>query len=380
MKTYPSVLFPSKPRHEAGAIRYGESGYDFLDRMGKPGSAERREQANRMFSRYPEGPAKHALWKQIIADRPSAFEEFLFELRVHEQLLESGVVVDAIEPKVSVGRSPDFLCSLNGVRFYVEVVTVHDTPRHKRELRKLANDLCHLRKSRCSAALTVLEYSDAENQALNEVLIRKELGKAIHLNNNVETFHVDIIRPGWHLQFKIHRRPKTADYFVRETSYGAMCLDTRERLVESLREKSSRYGELAYPLVLFANIQGDGLPHLGEGLEAIFGSTSYVVAIGEDGMPDFEHGTLVRQPDGVFHLSSKTELLNSVVLFEGASCLGEAPHVRFVNPNCAAALPGLLPQCPTLKVLPASGQIVAEQFLGHELAPEHRWFHELIRP
>lgn len=56
---YPKNLFDLEKRREGvGAILYGESGYEFLDRMAKDSSDERRARANQLFSAYPEGDAK----------------------------------------------------------------------------------------------------------------------------------------------------------------------------------------------------------------------------------------------------------------------------------------------------------------------------------
>jgi hypothetical protein len=380
-QNYPSKLFEVKDRTDTGAIRYNESGYSFLDRIAKPGAAERRERVNQLFSAYPEGLAKQKLWSQIIARRSAAYNEFLFELVAYEYLTDAGVTVEAIEPTTESGASPDFLCSANGQFFFVEVVTIHDTPFHLKELNNLCCDLQHLTRkkgtARWTARLIVKQHSDKNRLDPNSV--RSELSDKIHLYQATPTCYVEILRPGWSLAFDMRKTRDIQERFIRSTDFAVRRVKTRDKLVTSLKKKAKKYGDLPHPLIIFANIRGSGFSNLEFAMEAMYDQVAYYL-LGPVGHPAALKGKWVRQEDSICYSSSKTENLDSVIIFDGAgsSPKGVAPSLRLVNPF-GPSLGGIFSETPTLTVESTSGRIIATQATGHEMPSSERWFHKLLQ-
>jgi hypothetical protein len=205
---YPADLFSQKPRHGAGLILQGESKYKYLDRVDRPGAQERRDRANYLFRLYPGGEAKRKLWRQISAPRPNAFDEFLFEIIVHEYLLKAGVQVEAIEPTLAgTSATPDFLCNKSGLRFLVEAVTVHDAPQHRREIDKLRKELRRLSGQGWAADLRIEEFPDADCNALDVLSVRRGIRAQMHRNARLQWFTCSFELGRWRLTKTRARMP-----------------------------------------------------------------------------------------------------------------------------------------------------------------------------
>ena len=375
---YPQLLFTPKTRTDPGVLRVGESGYSFLDRVIKDGSDERRAQANALFEQYPEGDAKYKLWRQISSKDETAFDEMFFELVTYAHLKKSGISIENIEPTVLNGKAPDFLCSFAGQKFYVEVVTVHDLPMHKRCLARLQGELQHLLKYRYIGALKVKRHSD--NVRLNEQEVKRQLKHLINKHRSESEFSTEFVQTGWQMEFICTKSDKDTDSFLSSIMYAGHITNTRDRIVAAVREKSQRYGVLSHPLVIFLNINGSIFPRLETAVDAMYGQQGVSYSYSPSGVPDFLGGKAIRQPNGACHLSFRTDNLESVIFFEGAggNRLGRVEHLRVVNPNCKSALKGIFPLEPTVSVSTLSMKIVASQVLGHELSSDQSWFYELI--
>ena len=125
--------------HDEGA-RHDEGHFEYLNRSGRPALAAVRAWIDDALLRYPDKDRNSLVGKIKSADEV-AHRSGLFELLLHEALLKSGCVVEAIEPALPhTDKSPDFLVRApNGERLYLEATLATGLSDADRRARKRLN-------------------------------------------------------------------------------------------------------------------------------------------------------------------------------------------------------------------------------------------------
>lgn len=136
MATTEPPIYDDRPRTDAWPARFGETAFEFYDRVDQPFHAEVRRLTNDWFSRFPEGVDKHDLACRLRSDDIRHVSAF-WELWIHEFLLRIGATV-TIHPDCPDGRRRDFRVEREGEAFYLEANCFFDPPAEQSRQMRLA--------------------------------------------------------------------------------------------------------------------------------------------------------------------------------------------------------------------------------------------------
>jgi len=255
------LIFEPGERTSRRRMRHTESYRQHLDGRGGPGYDKVRELVNDWFAHVPEGPATSKGRLDLLRKLRSAEDETwragFWELYLHESLRRMGYDLH-IEPDIAdSARHPDFLARGNGHEFYVEAAAI-------------TRDQMAWKSRRFNQIYDYLLYHPHPSFWLS-VQLRHEGGTDPHLRRllgDVQRW-LDGLDPDtapsgttiewsdgdWLMDLRAIAKSPTARTAGGETligfwSPGAMRLDTKERIVQKLHSKATRYGELGLPYLI----------------------------------------------------------------------------------------------------------------------------------
>lgn len=283
-----SSLFTPRIREDATPSKHGESTYQFLDRVAGAFWDQCRILIDEWLANYPEsdGPALRA---RLRSGDDRVFTSAFWELYLHETYRRDGWTVQ-VEPTLpGVTTRPDFLVSKAGESYYVEArCTFEGSDRGAAaRLQAVYASLDSINSGDFHLSVTTVRIGESSPSTRS---LRRDLENWLHqldpdagdftMGDDDPTRRFEWVKDDWHLIF--HPIPRHASVrgiraqrplgvFVPE---GAEFIDDIGSLRSALTEKGSKYGELAYPLVLAINI-GSGFHDDSDTVQALYGTVGW---------------------------------------------------------------------------------------------------------
>lgn len=262
-------IFDDVVRAHDGGARQDEGHFEYLNRSGRPALAAVRAWIDDALSRYPKTDLNSLVGKIKSGDEV-AHRSGLFELLLHEALLVSGSVIEALEPALPhTDKSPDFLVRTpSGERFYLEATLATGLSDADRRARKRLNTAIEAVNSvRSQDYVLDATFQGTPSQPIRLRQLREKIERWL------QTLDYDTVAETWQSQigtpapfrhqesdFTVELRPITRPN--REAPPGrAIAIQGGEAwsrtvgsaLRQAIEGKVNRYGELDLPFVVAVN-------------------------------------------------------------------------------------------------------------------------------
>jgi hypothetical protein len=268
---------------------------------------------NAWFAEYPR-EAQLELRSRITSGDDQQFEAAFFELYLHELFRSMGYAVEVHPTGGGSRRRPDFLLRADGVpEVYVEAAVSRSISATDRAAEARMNavydainslpspDFFIWLNSRGSPASPppAARFRDTIHGIMASLDVVEQA--ALLASSGIDAlprYHLE--HDGWNLEFffmpkseAARGRPDTQPIGVCEPS-GDRWVDSRSPLLNTVRYKASRYGDLEYPFIVAVNTLGFPLERI-DVMEALFGKEQVTVYFAGDEIHSQE---LSRRPDG----------------------------------------------------------------------------------
>jgi len=303
-------IFEYSDRAPDEGARHDEGHFEYLNRSGRPAVAAVRAWIDDALSRYPEKD-RNSLVGKIQSGDEVAHRSGLFELLLHEALLRSGSVIEAVEPTLPhTDKSPDFLVRApNGERFYLEATLATGLSDPDRRARKRRNTAIEaVNNVRSQDYVLDATFRGTPSQPIRLRRLREMI------EGWLQTLDYDTVAETWQRQigtpapfcheesgFAVELRPITRPN--RQAPPGraiaiqggdAWSRTVGSALRQAIEGKVNRYGELDLPFIVAVN----GTDHNGEEHDvfaALLGQEVVRIPYGPEGL---------RQPDAYWDRNS----------------------------------------------------------------------------
>jgi len=301
-------VFDNFERTDHTKASHSECLFPFLNRSASPLFATTRNEIEKWYSKYPLEHASE-LRSRIRSSDNHDSEGAIFELALHEILLQLGCTIE-IHPEVPEGtRVPDFLvCSSEGDSFYMEATLATFKSDKKVASEARINQVFDAinRQVNSTDFFLDLEISDSPKTPPNAKKISKGINKWLANLDPDEVSRIyeetgfdgvprwEVRHEGWFIIVRPIPKKKSSRGLPSESAIGMVgtgvrSVDHRTPLRKALESKSTAYGNLKYPYVIAVNV----LEHVDDIdiMEALFGKESWSIHFNK------ETGELLHQPE-----------------------------------------------------------------------------------
>lgn len=262
-------IFDSLDRDQDEGARQDEGQFEYLNRSGRPAVGAVRAWIDDALSRYPERELNSLVGKIKSGDEV-AHRSGLFELLLHEALLKTGSVIEAVEPPLPhTDKSPDFLVrSPNGERFYLEATLATGLSDADRRARKRLNTAIEAVNSvRSQDYLLDANFRGTPSHPIRLRQLREKIERwlqTLDYNTVAETWQSQIGSPapfrheesGFTVELRPITRPnrqKPPGRAIAIQGGEAWSRTVGSALRQAIEGKVNRYGELDLPFVVAVN-------------------------------------------------------------------------------------------------------------------------------
>ena len=310
-------LFDKIQRTDLESARYAEPVFKYINRTARDEFEEIRKKLEIWFSHYPtlEQPELRARFRSNI---DSQHQSALFELLLHEILIEFGCSVTPHPTLSNTAKTPDFLVKpLTGTPFYIEAVLVTNKSADEVAAQARINTVYDVVNRKVDSSNFFLwidvEGTPKSPPSANKIasFLNKRLAKLDpeQVAKRYEVDGVDAI-PSWrfkHDDWVIEFQPIPKKHEARNKegvrpiggqSTGLRHVDHRTPIRDAIRNKAGRYGELDFPYVVAVNV----LEFIDEIdiMEALFGKEQFTINFSQSNPLEPVDTQMSRIPDGVW--------------------------------------------------------------------------------
>ena len=292
-------IFDEVERNDQSWMRRDESLFEYHNRAADPYIFSIRNTIEKWFQSYPtEG--KKDLQKRLRSVRDDQFQGAFFELLLHQMLFNLGCNT-RVHPKIEcVNASPDFLVNEGDYSCYIEAKSV-DSKSSSFALNPDEQDVINKLNSLDSPYFHIgVDMEGKLSKTLSNAEVRRpfikllenygpdEVQRIIDDGSMYDAPSETISHGGWTLKGWLHpisshgRDNRQASRMVLYP-YKARFLDIKTSVVNALKEKASKYGKPAFPLVLAISSMDPFFQAREAELEVLFGKGVYLPEMQEYG-------------------------------------------------------------------------------------------------
>ena len=255
-----------------GPRGYSEPCFTYLNRSGRPAAHRIRSLLERWFEEFPES-GKKELWRRFRSSNDQEHLSAFFELYCHALVRAQGhVAVYHPSGRTENSAQPDFLVKADGEpRFYMECTLAADPSFDAGEKARLNRLIDELNDKLESPNFFVHIFVDTMGKSSAP---SSKIGR--FLERELTKFDPDVVAEearklgwkawpcllwsaaGWALEFYLI--PKSPEARERKDlrpiggmSSGLERVDSRRPLLNALKSKSTRYGQLGLPFIIAIN-------------------------------------------------------------------------------------------------------------------------------
>jgi len=355
----PLYLFtPGLTRVYDGPAGHAEGAFAFLDRSAWPRCAAARDELERWFARYPDGPERNDRKDLRQRFRSSNRRDHLgawWELYLHRVFTSLGYAVEPHPRIAGTGKSPDFLLTKGGASFLLEAVTTVSgivdaagrAAHREAELLDILDSVSHP-----DFSISVEIESVGPNTLKRKLIAGLLLARLNELDPNDvrwesgsydDEFVLD--QDGWRVTFTPYLRGDLDDPDPNHRMIGGGpvtvgSIDDRSKLAAALKSKRSKYGCPELPYVVAVLREGFS-PDDEDAMSALVGT--HALAYRMRGGPSEARWTRwTRLHDGMWLRGTQAkhgEHVSAVLIGDKISELNFADHSPVLWPNPWASRP-----------------------------------------
>lgn len=266
-------LFEEKTRTNSEYKKHMQGDYDFYDNTCRPEFVIIRNKLEQWFSNYPETD-QFELKKRFI--KKEKFSPAFYELYIHEMFRKQGFRLEPHPIIKGTNNRPDFLVKGNDIQFYLEATVATDLSIDERKIKNIIGNLYDFINSknipRFSIALCELILKSTTQPSGNKIInsVYDNIDKYGHLFEihqkdpmsfnypKIFKFDDNTIFLSYSLFFKARNEstPEKLPTIIKYPNYTRWG-GTQNTVIDSLKEKASKYGKPPLPYLICINSTSD---------------------------------------------------------------------------------------------------------------------------
>lgn len=287
-------LFDQIIRTDLDASFYSEPDFKYLNRTARSELIGVRDLLESYYGRYlTEQPSEALrLYNEFRSDDPTVHYNAVTELWVYQKLREEGFSIK-VHQELSNRKRPDFLCSKDDVKFFVEVTTLVSSPEYDRiekAQKKILDTLDKMELNNLLISASFITSGDREPSYNN---------LKYFLNNHVKDHGNSASNTlweyeGWKIRFGFVHAGRKLDVIKeareegRIRNIGSVMHSMRpidlDVHMKNKADGKAKYGITDIPMVLVMNVVKEGMYCDQEmQLSALFGRLCVTVGLSQDG-------------------------------------------------------------------------------------------------
>ncbi|HHR1385271.1 TPA: hypothetical protein ACS3G7_002787 [Legionella pneumophila] len=267
-------LFTNESRSETRGAYEGEHPFTYLQISSRKEAQDVREFLNKCWSNYPDSEKRDML-KRIMNPKITHCNAALFELIIHQLLIELNYKVKVHPDVPNSTKKPDFLVKdIKDNKFYLEAIVASENDDYQRSLETEKNALFRDIENEFSRLdgynLWISVITQTQKSLIRKSLFKDINFKITNFENNLKWIFTDI-SSGWEIELQLWKTNRKGGRFISVIyPQFAQIVAPAEAIRKAIKKKASRYNELEYPFVIAINVISSTLDSIDE-MNALFG-------------------------------------------------------------------------------------------------------------